>query len=158
VKFQEQAIKMIQEANKDFFRSAHSMPQDKLSWKVTDQGRSALEILQEVAQSPEWFAPMLNPGFKFEMDPEAMEQGAKERAQWTTVDECERACNERCEALFEKIRTHPDNDMERTISLPFGEGMTLSMADVMMGQYWNCTYHTGQINFIQTLYGDHEMH
>ena len=32
------------------------------------------------------------------------------------------------------------------------------MADILMLHYHNMTYHLGQINFIQLMYGDKEMH
>ena len=44
------------------------------------------------------------------------------------------------------------------MSLPFGGGMTVSMADVLMMHYWNATYHLGQINQIQLMLGDKAMH
>jgi len=36
--------------------------------------------------------------------------------------------------------------------------MIMTMADVLMLQRWNLTYHLGQINQIQLMLGDAEMH
>ena len=35
---------------------------------------------------------------------------------------------------------------------------TMTLADVMMLCYWNIVYHLGQINQIQLMLGDEEMH
>jgi hypothetical protein len=36
--------------------------------------------------------------------------------------------------------------------------MTWKVADVILSPYWQLVYHTGQVNYIQTLYGDRELH
>jgi hypothetical protein len=36
--------------------------------------------------------------------------------------------------------------------------MTVSLADVCFLHYWNTVYHLGQVNYLQTLLGDREMH
>ncbi len=62
------------------------------------------------------------------------------------------------EKLAEVILAVPDSALDDVISLPFAEGMTMSRAEVMMMTYWNYVYHTGQVAYIQRLYGDVEMH
>jgi hypothetical protein len=42
--------------------------------------------------------------------------------------------------------------------LPFGPGFTVTTADVLFMAYQNTVYHTGQINYVQMLLGDTEMH
>jgi hypothetical protein len=32
------------------------------------------------------------------------------------------------------------------------------MADILFACYWNLTYHCGQVNYIQMLLGDTDMH
>jgi hypothetical protein len=36
--------------------------------------------------------------------------------------------------------------------------MTVTIADVLGMHYWNLTYHLGQINQIQMMLGDRQMH
>jgi len=103
------------------------------------------------------------PPVAFQMPPpekmkEVFEKIAEERRQWKTIDDCERVCKENSEKLYEVIRSVSEADFEISVHLPFGGGMDRSLADVMMFHYWNIVYHVGQINFIQTLYGDKEMH
>jgi hypothetical protein len=40
--------------------------------------------------------------------------------------------------------------------MPWGAKMTF--AELLFLNYWNLVYHQGQIAYIQTLYGDREMH
>ena len=42
--------------------------------------------------------------------------------------------------------------------MPWGDGMTETLANVMLHHFWNIVYHEGQIAYIQTIYGDREMH
>jgi hypothetical protein len=42
--------------------------------------------------------------------------------------------------------------------LPFAGNVTRMFARMMMGGYWNTIYHIGQINYIQTLYGNRDGH
>lgn len=157
--YQEQVIRMTKSATEGLFRAARAMPADKLTWKVLDQGRSALDLLKECAQSPAWFGSILKnqsppPDFT-EAD---MAAAQKQRDQWKTLADCEKACKASSESLYAVIKGFPDKDLSKEIKLPWGENFTASMADIAMFQYWNLVYHLGQINFIQTLYGDKEMH
>ena len=56
------------------------------------------------------------------------------------------------------IENYPEGDLDRMIALPFMPDLKLSVAEILASPYWNLTYHLGQINFIQTTYGDMEMH
>lgn len=158
MRYSDQVIRMTQSATEHLFRTARTMPQDKFAWKVLDTGRSALDLLQECAQSPLWFAPMLEhqsaPASFSEADAEA---ARKQRTAWKTLDACEKVCKEHSKALHQAVRNFPEADWKKEIKLPFGENFVASMADIALFQYWNLVYHTGQINFIQTLYGDMEM-
>ncbi len=116
-----------------------------------------MEQFQEVAQSPLWAVGLLKT-MKFELDPERMEKMRAEREAWTTVDQCEKAARENAELLFDSIRSFPSEDMGKTIHLPFRGGMDMTVLQIMSLMVWNCNYHEGQICYIQTLYGDKDMH
>lgn len=138
------------------FRSARSMPEDKLTWQPGDLGRTALDQLQECAMVPSWAASLLTTR-KFDFTPEMMKAAAEERSKWT-LDDCERECRERTEKLFEVMDAFPDEDLEKTMFLPFGGGKDRPFAEIMGLHLWNLTYHLGQIGYIQLMYGDKEMH
>jgi hypothetical protein len=42
--------------------------------------------------------------------------------------------------------------------MPFGGGVVMTMADILSLPSWNMVYHLGQINQIQLMLGDREMH
>lgn len=146
-----------QGALENVIRAIRAMPEDKLQWEPLDMGRSAMEQFQEVAQSPLWAVGLLKT-MKFELDPERMEKMRAEREAWTTVDQCEKAARENAELLFDSIRSFPSEDMGKTIHLPFRGGMDMTVLQIMSLMVWNCNYHEGQICYIQTLYGDKDMH
>ena len=70
---------------------------------------------------------------------------------------CEAKLRAHLELFVEEVRAFDPADLDVEIWLPFAGGMQQKMADVMAYPYWNIVYHLGQINFIQTLYGDTEM-
>jgi glutathione S-transferase len=158
MRFQDQALKMIHEAYEGMLTTARAMPEDKLRWKPLDSGRSALELARECTQSLNWCTGVLQGEPMPDFTPEVMQAMQSEQAQWATLDDCERASVAKFEKLEAIVRSYPDGDLEKTIQLPFIPGKDFSMADMIMVPYWNNTYHTGQINYIQTLYGDREMH
>lgn len=158
MRFQDQIVTATERAVDDLFRSARSMPEDKLHWTPHESKRSAMEILQECAQAPGWFSGMLIARSMPDLSDDAFEKARAERSQWKTLDECERVCRENTAKLCEIIRSYPDEDLGIMIHIPFGGGMDRSLADVAMFHLWNLNYHLGQINYIQTLYGDYEMH
>jgi hypothetical protein len=151
------AIDMITRSVNDLFRSAKAMPEDKLTWRSGESCRTALEYLQECAQSLSWPKNLLQPGGP-NFDPEMFQKAMEERAQWTTVEACESAARKNLAETTEFIRDYPEDDLDRKISLPFMPDLTLSAAELLVSPYWNMTYHLGQINFIQLMYGDKEMH
>jgi len=150
-------ITLIGKALDDLFRTAKAMPQDKLTWQCGGECRTALQLLQECAQSMKWPQSLLNPeGFSF--DSETMEKAMAERAQWTTAEDCERAARANWQDTKAFIENYPEEDLDRVMALPFGPDLKLTVAEILGSPYWNMTYHLGQINYIQLMYGDKEMH
>ena len=149
-------IKRTLQSVDTLFNAVRKMPEDKVDWKPLDNGRSALSMAQECAQAPLWGVSFLT-ARKFEFDEERFAKAAQERATWS-LDDCERICRENTAKLIEVIEAFPDSDLDQTITLPFGGGKDFSFAELMNLHYWNTTYHIGQVNYIQTLYGDKEMH
>ena len=158
MRFQDYAIQITQRAVEDLFVAARRVPADKVQWKPLDAGRSTLDIVQECAQTPLIAIPILETRQMPPFSHEILKAAQERRAQWTTLDECERICGENSLKLYEAINEFPDDDLVHTIILPFGGGLVRSMADISLLHYWNTIYHYGQINYIQTLLGDFNMH
>ncbi|MCB8932689.1 MAG: hypothetical protein M9921_10300 [Fimbriimonadaceae bacterium] len=154
--YRDQMIRLTQGAADHFVHSIKAMPAEKLEWSVNDAGRTAMDQFREIAQSPMWAVPLLKARSFPPFDPEVMAKAKEERDQWDLAT-CETRYRENLEALYAEIRALPDDELAIEIVLPFAGGITQSMADIMAYPYWNTVYHLGQINFIQILYGDHEM-
>jgi uncharacterized damage-inducible protein DinB len=141
------------EALEMLYRAARRVPADKLDWKPLGEARTVLGLLQECAQSPTWYMGFLDPTYKHGFT--NLEEMKQARKQWTTLEACEQATRENTAMLVEKIRAVTDEDLEKEHMMPWGA--PTKTLDIISSQYWNMTYHTGQIYYIQTLYGDMEM-
>jgi hypothetical protein len=156
--YQDYIIASMEKVTGDIFRAARAVPADKVEWRPLGEGRSVLDILQECAQSPQWITGLvLNKKFP-DVSPEEMAKGREARKQWKTIDDCENASRENCSALYAAIREVPESEFGLIVHLPFGGGIDLPLMAVMGLHYWNTVYHSGQVNYIQTLYGDKDMH
>ncbi len=132
-----------------------AMPADRQDWKPLDLGRSALDQVQECAVINGFFASILR-----DREAPAMDWGAYKAAcaALDTPDKAVNALTESGSVLAAAIEAFPEDKLAETVTMPFAEGMVMTFAQVMFAAYWNMTYHTGQIAYIQTLYGDNEMH
>lgn len=158
MKYQDQAIHLTKQAIEGLFRTARSVPQDKVEWQPLDNGRTVLDQLQECAQVPKFYQAILEQRKFPDVDESFFEESKALRQQWKTIDECEKHCQENSEQLFAAIRNFPDDELNTKVMLPFGGGMERALADIIMAHCSNLQYHIGQINYIQTLYGDLETH
>jgi len=159
MRFQDYIIDSIQRGTDEVFKYARTVPADKLTWKPLDLGRSVLDQLQELAQAAEYVTGTIageaqdtNP------DPERWQKMVADRQAWTTVEDCEREAKVRLEKLFTAIRGCADERLKETIWLPYDGGRDFTIQEVTEYPRWNANYHLGQICYIQTLYGDKEMH
>jgi uncharacterized damage-inducible protein DinB len=157
MKFQDYIIDSIQSAFNESFKAARAVPEDKLNWKPLDQGRSVLDQVQELAQCPSYVITLVTGGKQETADGD-WEKMVQERQTWTTIDACEAVAKERLSTLFEAIRATSDERLKETTWLPYDGGRDFTVAEMMEYPRWNANYHTGQINYIQTLYGDRDMH
>ena len=149
------ASSMSLKAVEDLRINLEAMPADKQDWRPLDLGRSALSLVQECAVINGFFATILR-----DQAVPAMDWGAYKAAcaALDTPEKATAALTESGTALAAAIEAFPEDRMAETVTMPFAEGMVMSFAQVMFTAYWNMTYHTGQIAYIQTLYGDNEMH
>jgi uncharacterized damage-inducible protein DinB len=83
---------------------------------------------------------------------------AEELATFSELTTRERALaklRETTAALVTAILAVTDDQLETEFETPWGP---YSLADGCLHAYWNMGYHEGQINYIQTLYGDFAEH
>lgn len=149
-------INLNRRATDNLFSCVEKMPEDKREWVPVPETRSALSQLREVALSPLWAIGIMKER-KFEFKPEDFAAFKAEMEKLPTVEACKAACEENMVKLEAAIRAFPEADLAATIDMPFGGGMTMSFAEIMLIHNWNATYHFGQICYIQTCYGDKDM-
>lgn len=106
-----------------------------------------------MAQDPRDLAKLMNdelvPGLGSE---QYFERLRKEKLEWTTLEECERVLEFNISILVAAMNNFPDSRLNERVVEPWGQETTF--AELAMYQYWNTTWHTGQIAYIQTLLGD----
>jgi hypothetical protein len=139
------------------FKYAAAVPADKLAWEPLETGRSVLSILQELAMTPTWQYDTLA-GPPTDMSPERWEEQKAIMSQWTTLELCKQQFDERFKKLDAYVRAIPEETFTETKWLPYDGGRDFTVLEMLDYTRWNCTYHQGQIGYIQTLYGEKEMH
>lgn len=158
MKLQEHMVHVTKKAADEAFNAAKAVQSDKLEWSPLDHGRSTLDICRELAMCPSWCLSIISNEPQPEFNEELMAKIKAEQEQWKTIADCKAECDRRLEILFDYFRNMPDERLAETKWLPYDGGRDFSMPEMMDYPRWNFVYHEGQINYIQTLYGDREMH
>ncbi len=158
MRYQDQVVRATQKALDDVCRAALSVPPDKLEWVPMGDVRTVLSQMQEVATAGSWFLPIVRDRTQPEFDEHARREAVRLRKSYDTVEKCVEAARNSTSDLCMAIAAFPDSALEEEMRLPFGGGVVMTMADVLGMHQWNLVYHLGQINQIQLMLGDREMH
>lgn len=156
MRYQDQVVKATQRALDDVCRAALAVPEDKRNWVPMGAARSVLDQMHEIASAAGWFTPIV--ASREMPDPDVIALARKAAATLDTVEKCVDHAREATSELCLAISDFPDAELEEEIQMPFGHGITMTMADVLMLHYANMVYHSGQINQIQLMLGDRLMH
>ena len=128
-----------------FLNSVGAVPNDKLDWVPTEGARTARQLITEVVMMPAYTALAL-------VQRQVPEYGEfSERYKAMSVPELLRQLTVNTQQLSEAINAFPESEFDKTLTAPWG---TWTYFQTMSYPYWNLMWHTGQINYIQTLYGD----
>lgn len=158
MRFQDYIVRSTQKAMDDVIRAALAVPADRVEWVAMGAVRSTLSQMQELAMAGEFLLPLVQEGVAPAFNEHAREEVLRHRASFDTVGKCVEAIRSSVTELCQAISAFPDERLEEEVALPFGPGTTVTMADVLGLPYWNMVYHLGQINQIQLMLGDREMH
>jgi len=151
-------VRATQKALEDIVRSVQAVPEDKIDWSPMGATRSVLNQMQEIAVSGAWFIPLITELKVPEFDAHALEESKRLRLSNDTLEKCISSARTSTSELCTVIESVPDQALETEMVLPFGGGMTATVADILGMHLWNLTYHLGQINQIQLMLGDRAMH
>jgi hypothetical protein len=153
---QQQAIKLTKGAVDMLFNNARHIPADKLDWQPMGEARSVMSQVIECAGAAYFFASVLK-GEPMDMnDPAQQEKRKQFEASLTTIEAVEDAARKSHEILYSVIASVPDGDLDELCPMPWNPNNT--KADIIFAPYWNLVYHIGQINYLQLMLGDTEMH
>ena len=136
---------MMHEGTDSLWRSVKAMPTEKLTWKPSETSRTAQELLAEIVMTTGYTAKLV----KVQKDPG---MGETEQAV-QTVEELEKAHRANVELFLQAVKGLPEEKFLEKIELPWG---SMTFLSAISYAYWNLMYHLGQINYIQTMYGDQE--
>lgn len=137
-----------------FLRNFSHVPEDKLDWTPTPTAKSALRIAAHTALYASRFAAMIRDRkLPVVEDVDAWLAGlAEEEAAITTRDEVERLFRAgTAEVLAALDGLSPD---EIHGSLDSGQRWSMSMKQLIDLPGWHAAVHVGQIDFLQTCWGD----
>lgn len=158
MRLQDQVVRLTQRALADVIRAAEAVPADKLEWVPMGLARSVLHQMQEIAVSGQWFVPILRDRKVPEFNEHAMRESRKLMAANDTLDKCIDSARAGTSELCLLISSFPTEALEDELVLPFGGGTRMTMADILLLHHNNMVYHLGQINSVQLMLGDKEMH
>lgn len=158
MRYQDVLVRGTQKALDDVCRAAMAVPEEKRDWIPMGEARSVLSQMQEIATQATFFLPLFREGKLPDFDDHARREAIRLRRSFDTVEKCVEAARTGTADLCAAISAFPDGELEREIVLPFGGGTSAVMADVLALPSWNMVYHLGQINQLQLMLGDREMH
>ncbi len=158
MRFQDQVVRSTQRALDDVCRAALAVPAEKVEWVPLGDVRSVLSQMQEIATAGNWFLPIVKDRKPPEFDEHARKEAMRLRQSFDTVEKCVEAAKDSTSNLCRAISAFPDSALEEEMRLPFGGGITMTGADILGMHQWNMVYHLGQINQIQLMLGDRDMH
>ncbi|SRR5258706_7633560 len=149
------AAELTREMGAVLFAAVDAMPADKQTWKPLDEGRDAFDQLLEVTGINLVAAESL----RTQSDPVFSEDAqAKMKAELDTVPKALAAMKSSCDLVVSALETLTDEDLDKSVTLPFRGGVVRPLSWLAMLPARHMSYHWGQINYIQTLYGDKDMH
>ena len=160
ITIQQQASQMTQDALAALFSAARSVPRDKWDWVPAAEARTVQALLYECAMTTPFYSAAAQGRMKefASLVPDAalkeLWQRRAERAQ--TLEGAEAVAQETFSELCRRLEEVPDEQLDDRHLHPMDPSRTVTTADLLFLAYWNLVYHTGQINYLQTLLGDTE--
>lgn len=141
-----------------FLRNFSKVPDDKLNWKVTPTAKSPLRIAAHTALSNARFAKMLRE--QKLASPENLDEwqatNAAEEEAISTREEMEAVFRAATAEVLEALDALPVELIDSR--LDSGQGWSMPMTFLMDLAGWHATLHTGQIDFLQTCWGDQQIY
>lgn len=141
-----------------FLRNFSHVPDDKLTWQATPTAKSALRIAAHTALYAGRFAGMIRDRklpVVGDLEEWLRQRNAEEEA-ITTREEVVAVFRRGTEEVLAALNTLSAEDLD--LRLDSGQGWSMSMRFLMGLPGWHAAVHMGQIDFLQTCWGDQEIY
>lgn len=141
-----------------FLRNFSHVPDDKLNWTPAPTAKSALRIAAHTALYASRFAKMIREAQLPQMSSVEMYMAQVESEELAITDraEIEPIFRKGTEEVWAALDTLTPELIEST--LQSGPDFSMSMRFLMTLPGWHATLHCGQIDFLQTCWGDQEIY
>lgn len=141
-----------------FLRNFGKIPEDKLTWKPTPTAKSALQVAAHTAVTNSNFADFIRNRAVPSVDNlnEFLERTSAAELAITNKDEMEQAFRANTQKFIDALDTLSQEDLE--LQIDSGQGWSMSMRYIIRMAGWHATLHCGQIDYIQTCYGDQQIY
>jgi hypothetical protein len=150
-------LTMLQFGHDGILNTFNAVPDDKLSWKPLDSGRPIVDLFSEVAQTCGMVAEVARTRGESKPSYERFKEMAVERREWDK-SRALAALEANFAALKSAVEGLSEEELATAVTMPIGGGRTLPLAGWVMMAYRSMISRFAQINYIQTLYGDFDMH
>jgi hypothetical protein len=150
-------LTFLHQGHNGLLKTFNAVPDDKLTWKPLDNGRTALDLFSEAAQTCAMVAEVARSRGETKPSYETFKQMAGERADWDKATALSRF-EANFAALIAAVEELTQEELAAPVTMPIGGGMMQPLAGWIMMAYRTLISRFAQINYIQTLYGDFEMH
>ncbi|MBI1730179.1 DUF1572 family protein [Candidatus Acetothermia bacterium] len=142
----------VEGAVSDVVKGYEFVTAKKQSWKPEESAKSAQEIANHVSYWNLVFERAISGGSL----PTASESEWIESNRDAKTKEGSKMLLEKTSQAFTKaVKGLSSEQLSKSISLPWGSSSTLQ---AVLGNYNHISYHSGQLNYLQTLLGDTESH
>lgn len=141
-----------------FLRNFSKVPEEKLTWQAAPTAKSALRIGAHTALYASRFAKMIRTQTlpaPTNLAEWLAEVEAEEKAV-TSREEVERILRAGTAEVLEALDSLRPEDL--ALSIDSGQGWSMCMQQVMGLPAFHTTLHCGQIDFLQTCWGDQEIY
>jgi DinB superfamily len=141
-----------------FLRNFAHVPDDKLTWTPVPTGKSAIRVAAHTALYAGRFARMIQDRKLPVVDnlEEWLAERNTEEIAITCRVEMERVFRQGTDEVIAALDSLTPEEIE--MSLDSGQGWSMSMKHLMALPGWHATLHCGQIDYLQTCWGDQEVH
>jgi hypothetical protein len=146
------------QAKGGLFRALDTTADDRINWSPSETARSPLHIVAHAGIGGRaMLGNLKGDTFSIPTTEEAHRYFRGTEMEYTSRDQVERLWDGLVRDYFAWLDQLTSECLESMMDLPFGLGsMPISMGIAVMAMHIN--WHTAQIHYIQTIYGDYDSH